>query len=72
MEKLKFNKTEDMEVKPSLSGSVLFPSENRMSHIKNKQVRIKKYQKVKHEKKKVWLVMFNYAVFSINVDLEKM
>lgn len=41
------------EIKPSLSGAVLFPSENRMSHIKNKQVRIKKYQKAKHELKKV-------------------
>lgn len=41
------------EIKPSLSGSVLLPSENKMSHIKNKIVRMKKYQKIKHEMKKV-------------------
>ncbi|CAG9855717.1 unnamed protein product [Phyllotreta striolata] len=47
-------KTEDDkdDIKPSLSGQVLFPSENKFSGIKNKQVRMQQYQKVKREKKK--------------------
>lgn len=49
------------EIKPSLSGTVSFPTENRMSHIKNKQVRTKKYQKVKRELKKVCLNFFLYC-----------
>lgn len=53
MKKQKVNAVDDViEMKPSLSGSVLLPSENKM-YIKNKIVRIKKYQKVKHEMKKV-------------------
>ncbi|KAJ8910018.1 hypothetical protein NQ315_003984 [Exocentrus adspersus] len=40
------------DIKPSTSGSVLFPSESKFSHIKNKQVRIQKFQKVKRETKK--------------------
>lgn len=54
MEKSELNESVDeVDMKPSLSGSILFPTENRMSHIKNKQVRMKKYQKVKREQKKV-------------------
>lgn len=41
-----------IEIKPSLSGTVQLPTENKMSHIKNKQVRMKKFQKMKHEQKK--------------------
>jgi ribosome production factor 1 len=40
------------EIKPSKSGSVLFPNENKYSHIKNKLVRSKQYQKAKKEQKK--------------------
>ncbi|EFA00559.1 probable ribosome production factor 1 [Tribolium castaneum] len=40
------------ELKPSKSGSVLFPNENKYSHIKNKLVRTQQYQKAKKEQKK--------------------
>ncbi|XP_044270925.1 probable ribosome production factor 1 [Tribolium madens] len=40
------------ELKPSKSGSVLFPNENKYSHIKNKLVRSQQYQKTKKEQKK--------------------
>ncbi|KAJ3662770.1 hypothetical protein Zmor_007099 [Zophobas morio] len=40
------------EIKPSKSGSVLFPNENKYSHIKNKLVRSQQYQKAKKEQKK--------------------
>ncbi|XP_050497828.1 probable ribosome production factor 1 [Diabrotica virgifera virgifera] len=45
-------KTEDDEVKPSLSGTIKFPSESKYALIKNKQVRNGQYQKEKREKKK--------------------
>lgn len=46
-------KTIKTEIKPSKSGAVLFPNENKYSHIKNKLVRSQQYQKVKREQKKV-------------------
>lgn len=47
-------KTEVEEnLKPSKSGEVLFPNENRYSHIRNKQVRNQQFQKKKREVKKV-------------------
>lgn len=46
-------KNEIDEFKPSSSGAVLFPSQNKMAHIKNKHVRNQKYQKIKRELKKV-------------------
>lgn len=44
---------QDEDIKPSKSGSVLFPSECKFSHIKNKQVRTQQIQKIKRELKKV-------------------
>lgn len=41
------------DIKPSKSGSVLFPSESKFAHIKNKQVRTQQFQKIKRELKKV-------------------
>lgn len=48
-------KTEKIEkdLKPSQSGEVHFPFENKYTHIKNKQVRLQQYQKRKRELKKV-------------------
>ncbi|XP_018568498.1 probable ribosome production factor 1 [Anoplophora glabripennis] len=40
------------DIKPSKSGSVLYPSESKFAHIKNKQVRTQQFQKVKRELKK--------------------
>lgn len=40
------------DLKPSTSGSVLFPTETKFSNIKNKHVRIQKFQKAKKEQKK--------------------
>ncbi|XP_072389770.1 probable ribosome production factor 1 [Diabrotica undecimpunctata] len=45
-------KTEDNDIKPSLSGTTKFPSETKYALIKNKQVRNGQYQKEKREKKK--------------------
>lgn len=50
----------DKNVKPSQSGEVLFPFENKYVHIKNKQVRLQGYQKQKRELRKV-----GYIVYSI-------
>lgn len=47
---------ESADLKPSTSGEVLFPNENKYSHIKNKQVRSQQYFKNKREKKKVRFV----------------
>lgn len=44
---------EDRNLKPSTSGEIRFPTENRYSHIKNKHVRNQQYHKNKKEKKKV-------------------
>lgn len=44
---------ESKDLKPSTSGEVCFPNENKYSHIKNKQVRNQQYLKNKREKKKV-------------------
>lgn len=44
------------EVKPSTSGQICFPSENKYSHIKNKQIRSQQYQKDKRQKKKVGFI----------------
>lgn len=40
-------------LKPSTSGEISFPIENKFSHIKNKHVRNQQYHKTKREKKKV-------------------
>lgn len=44
---------EELDIKPSTSGSVLFPSEAKFSNIKNKQVRTQQFQKLKREQAKV-------------------
>lgn len=55
-------------LKPSKSGEVLFPNENRYSHIKNKQVRNQQFQKKKREAKKVKrlctssFILHNYSI----------
>lgn len=46
-------KSMDSDIKPSTSGRVLFPSETKFNHIKNKQVRSQQYQKAKKQSKKV-------------------
>ncbi|XP_066256409.1 probable ribosome production factor 1 [Euwallacea similis] len=43
---------EEYDLKPSTSGSVLFPTETKFSNIKNKQVRTQQFQKIKRELKK--------------------
>lgn len=43
---------DEKDVKPSTSGSVLFPNEAKFSNIKNKQVRGQQFQKLKREQKK--------------------
>lgn len=51
--------TED-DIKPSTSGGVLFPEENKYGHIKNKEVRNRRFHKIKQEHKKVVCV---YGVY---------
>lgn len=43
----------EINLKPSTSGEVHFPHENKYSHIKNKLVRNQQFQKSKREQKKV-------------------
>ncbi|KAH1003905.1 probable ribosome production factor 1 [Dendroctonus ponderosae] len=43
---------EELDIKPSTSGSVLFPSEAKFSNIRNKQVRAQQFQKLKREQAK--------------------
>lgn len=43
---------EEKDIKPSTSGSVLFPIEAKFSNIKNKHVRTQQFQKTKREQKK--------------------
>lgn len=50
------------DIKPSKNGSVLFPNENKYSHIKNKIVRNQQYLKAKKEKKKVRGYLFSMFV----------
>lgn len=51
------------DVKPSTSGEVYFPNENKYSHIKNKQVRNQQYLKNKKERKKVCNKKFSLSTF---------
>lgn len=51
VEEVKVENGED--IKPSTSGEVCYPNENKYSHIKNKQVRNEQFRKKKREQKKV-------------------
>lgn len=52
---------ETKNLKPSTSGDICFPTENKFSHIKNKQIRSQQYQKTKKEKKKVYFYLLQNA-----------
>lgn len=51
-EEEKIEVKDEKDVKPSTSGSVLFPSEAKFSNIKNKVVRTQQFIKLKRERKK--------------------
>lgn len=64
-------KVEESESKPSTSGSVQFPNENKYSHIKNKQVRVQQFQKAKKAAKKVLFNQIADCFLTYNFRLKK-